>query len=50
MDIDDNGYPDLAVGSLSDSVQVYRLDVSYIHKIMYSRLIRCFTIIIPTKW
>ncbi|XP_058654599.1 integrin alpha-6 isoform X2 [Onychostoma macrolepis] len=24
MDIDDNGYPDLAVGSLSDSVQVYR--------------------------
>uniref|UniRef100_A0A8C2CXU2 Integrin, alpha 6, like n=1 Tax=Cyprinus carpio TaxID=7962 RepID=A0A8C2CXU2_CYPCA len=24
MDIDDNGYPDLAVGSLSDTVQVYR--------------------------
>uniref|UniRef100_A0A8C1FZG9 Integrin, alpha 6, like n=1 Tax=Cyprinus carpio TaxID=7962 RepID=A0A8C1FZG9_CYPCA len=24
MDIDDNGYPDLAVGSLSDSVQIYR--------------------------
>ncbi|XP_043114018.1 integrin alpha-6 isoform X2 [Puntigrus tetrazona] len=24
MDLDDNGYPDLAVGSLSDSVQVYR--------------------------
>ncbi|KAI2656945.1 Integrin alpha-6 [Labeo rohita] len=24
MDIDDNGYPDLVVGSLSDTVQVYR--------------------------
>ncbi len=45
MDIDDNGYPDLAVGSLSDSVQVYRLDVSYIHKIIDLKLIRCFAFI-----
>uniref|UniRef100_A0A8C1UMK6 Integrin, alpha 6, like n=1 Tax=Cyprinus carpio TaxID=7962 RepID=A0A8C1UMK6_CYPCA len=46
MDIDDNGYPDLAVGSLSDSVQIYRLDVSYIHKIIDSCDITaqsCFT-------
>lgn len=43
--MDGNGYPDLAVGSLSDTVLVYRLDASHSDKSIDSVLIRSFAFI-----